>query len=124
MNKDGAKDIVQDVFVKLYLKKDRSVIENLKTYLYRAVANECLNYRKKEDAERRHAKLYHCEIDESFVDESMRESEQADKIFRAVERLSPQTKKIFMMSRYDNMKNSEIAVKLRISVRTVETHIS
>ena len=37
--------------------------------------------------------------------------------------LPPQRRAIFKMSRYIHMSNMEIAVKLNISVRTVEKHI-
>lgn len=40
-----------------------------------------------------------------------------------IERMPPQRKKIFKMSRMEEMSNDEIAQKLNISKRTVETHI-
>jgi RNA polymerase sigma-70 factor (ECF subfamily) len=40
-----------------------------------------------------------------------------------IEALPPQRRTIFKMSRYDHMSNIEIAVKLNLSVRTVEKHI-
>lgn len=40
-----------------------------------------------------------------------------------IEALPPQRRTVFMMSRYEHMSNTEIAVKLNISVRTVEKHI-
>jgi RNA polymerase sigma-70 factor (ECF subfamily) len=40
-----------------------------------------------------------------------------------IDALPPQRRMVFMMSRYDHMSNMEIAVKLNLSVRTVEKHI-
>jgi RNA polymerase sigma-70 factor (ECF subfamily) len=40
-----------------------------------------------------------------------------------IEALPPKRRAIFMMSRYEHMSNMEIAVKLNLSVRTVEKHI-
>jgi RNA polymerase sigma-70 factor (ECF subfamily) len=40
-----------------------------------------------------------------------------------IEALPPQRRTIFKMSRFDHMSNTEIAVKLNLSVRTVEKHI-
>lgn len=33
-------------------------------------------------------------------------------------------KEVFLLSRHDNLKNREIAEKLKISIKTVEKHIS
>jgi RNA polymerase sigma-70 factor (ECF subfamily) len=49
---------------------------------------------------------------------------ETSKIIRTnIDALPPQRKAIFMMSRYEHMSNIEIAVKLNLSVRTVEKHI-
>ncbi|MPN35427.1 hypothetical protein SDC9_182925 [bioreactor metagenome] len=38
--------------------------------------------------------------------------------------LSPQTRKIFVLSRYENYSNKEIAAELNISVKSIEYHIT
>ena len=42
----------------------------------------------------------------------------------SIEKMPPQRKKIFKMSRLENLSNDEIATLLNISKRTVESHIS
>lgn len=48
-NQDDARDIVQDVFLKFYQEKENfAQIKNLKSYLFRSVANACKDYKRKE----------------------------------------------------------------------------
>jgi RNA polymerase sigma-70 factor (ECF subfamily) len=51
-------------------------------------------------------------------------NELAELIQNAVDDLAPRCREIFWMSRYENLKVAEIAEKLDISKRTVETQIS
>jgi len=51
-------------------------------------------------------------------------NELSDLIESAIEDLPPRCREIFWMSRYENLKIAEIAEKLNISKRTVETQIS
>jgi RNA polymerase sigma-70 factor (ECF subfamily) len=49
---------------------------------------------------------------------------ETSKIIRSnVDAMPPQRRAVFMMSRYEHMSNMEIAVRLNLSVRTVEKHI-
>ena len=45
-------------------------------------------------------------------------------IVMSIEKMPPQRKKIFKMSRFEHLSNDEIAQQLNISKRTVESHIS
>jgi len=45
-------------------------------------------------------------------------------VSKVVDQLQPQCKRIFTMSRVSGLSNGEIAEKLKISKRTVETQIS
>jgi RNA polymerase sigma-70 factor (ECF subfamily) len=122
---DTAKDIVQSVFIKIYEKRERLLVEqSIKSYLYRAVSNACINHIKKENIRSAHHSAYAEEMADAFFHDSMEQTEAEHKIFKALNDLPPQCRKIFMMSRLDNRKNRDIADELSISIRTVETQIS
>jgi RNA polymerase sigma-70 factor (family 1) len=122
---DEAKDVVQSVFIRLLLKSDPAdILMNSKAYLFKAVANECLNAIKKAKTRSLHEGAYVEEISSTALVEAIEESEQELKIFNEINNLPPKCREVFVMSRLEERKNNEIADLLNISVRTVETHIS
>ena len=50
--------------------------------------------------------------------------ELSEEINRTIDNLPAQCKKVFMLSRFENRKYSEIATELGISIKAVEAHIS
>jgi len=56
--------------------------------------------------------------------DSMIETELKTKIDLAINDLPEKCREIFVLSRYENLKYQEIASKLQISVKTVETQMS
>ena len=124
---DQARDMVQDVIVNFYEKRDSIQIHtSLKAHLYQSVRNRCLNHLKREQLMRTH----HSHIFEEQKDghqafrDLMEETELENKLFRILNSLPKQCQKIFEMSRFDGKSNTDIALELDISKRTVETQIS
>lgn len=120
---EEAKEVVQQVFAKLYEKLNGlEITQSLESYLNTAVRNTCLNElkRKRPDAGlEEHVEEQHFE-----ETQHLEQAEEELRIWKAIEALPPKCKHIFMLSRFDQMKNSEIAEQLDISKRTVETQIS
>jgi len=123
---ETAKEIVQELFVHLYQsRKSLFVSSSLKSYLFQAVRNRCLNHIKQNQTRRKHLDEYQAEQDHSVdMEASIRETELEHLIFNIVESLPPQCRNIFTLSRVKGLSNGEIADKLQISKRTVETQIS
>lgn len=124
---DLSKGIVQDFFVRFYEKREEIEIKtSLKSYLYLSVRNTCLNYIEKKNIQNRHhqnIQYTSTELSEE-VAEKIETTEIEHEIFKHIEDLPDQCKRIFKMSRVDSKKNQEIADELKISKRTVETQIS
>lgn len=121
-----SKEIVQDLFVHLYQTRQTILIStSLKSYLYQATRNRCLNHLKQEKTNRKHLDQYLSD-QESAVDmeAEINKTEIEHQIFKIVECLPPKCKNIFTLSRVSGFSNQEIAEKLKISKRTVETQIS
>jgi RNA polymerase sigma-70 factor, ECF subfamily len=118
---DLAKDIVQNGFIKLW--ESRHAISSEKAYLYKIVTNTCLNVLSQQKVKQRHEKYIVQNTPTSmFTDVDMKQL-GAD-IDRAVAELPEQMRRIFELSRYEGLKYSEIALRLNISIKTVETQIS
>jgi RNA polymerase sigma-70 factor (ECF subfamily) len=124
---DLSREVVQGVFVKLY--ESRHLLKNvdsLKSYLFRSVQNSCINELKRDQIHYKHQKRIQLRQEGNKDDmvEKMYASELEDRIFQIVSDLPGKCQQIFRMSRIDGMKNDEIASRLKLSKRTVETQIS
>ena len=123
----GAEDIVQDVFMALWIKKDIFDFEEpIQPYLYKAVHNRSLNYLKTQSPlilVSDIATMLHQEIIQSNQEDSLLLKEISEEIRDFVESLPNQCKNVFKLSRLSNLKHKEIAVYLNISEKTVESHI-
>lgn len=123
----SAEDIVQDLFVALWMNHHKINIHiSLKNYLFSAVKNRSLDYIQKEKT-RQKCRLEPSvkkEIPENLSVSWFAESELKDLLERSLKKLQPRCREIFELSRFEGLKNQEIAGRLNISKRTVELQIS
>ncbi len=123
-NIDDSKEIVHDVFVKLWEKRDTLDSEkSIKSYIYTAVNNRCLNFIRNNKKFSDTVELENKDSNLSAT-QNIEELEIQAIITKTLENLSPKVRKVFMLSRYENLKYAEIAETIGISVKTVESHIS
>lgn len=126
-DEEAAKDITHDLFVKVWLKRELiSKVDSFSSYLFRMARNAVMDRLESEVIRRRFAteKMTVSENFRSYVDEKVSENELQMLIFRAVSGMPEQRRKIFTLSRYQGIPNSEIARMFDISVRTVENHLT
>jgi len=124
-DQDVAEDIVQALFVKLWISRaELSINSSLKSYLFSSVKNRCIDYIRHEETKGKVEKKL-IERLSGITDERnlLVESELREKINSAMEKLPPVCREVFYMNRFEGLKPAEIAEKKDISVRTVETHI-
>ncbi len=122
---DGAREVVQDLFVRLYEGRHTwPAPGSLKPYLYAAVRNACLNQLKQAQTRHRHHQQLLSRTPTGEDTDALVQLELEEKIWQAVQDLPEQCRKIFRMNRFEEKKNRQIADELGISVRTVETQIS
>lgn len=122
-----ALDLVQDVFTAVWEKKLVSDEEHLKAYLFHSVRNGCMNYLKHEKVVQKHREQQILSLTEleyyQSGERSLIEKENLDKIWQAIGSLSDIHREIIELSRFEGLKNKEIAERLNIPVRTVETRL-
>jgi RNA polymerase sigma-70 factor (family 1) len=125
-DRDHAKDIVQNVFVKIWTIRQKLKDEfNVKGYLYKSVYNEFLN---QERSRRQTITLDNKNIEalDLFIES---EDEQSmdwliDLVKKGINNLPPRCKEIFILSKNEGLTNIEIAEYLNVSVKSVEAQIT
>ena len=121
-----AEELVQQVFVSFWEKAPvTDITTSLTAYLYRWTANACINRIKHLKIKDKYAQYAMQEIQSSFDDNiSFIEPDLEKDIRKAVENLPEKCREIFIKSRFENKKNSEIAAELGISEKTVENQMT
>ena len=130
----AAEDIASESLIKLWEKLKTEQIDYIEPLLLTILKNKALDYLKHEEVKRtafesmadwhqqelsiRISTLESCDPNEIFSDE-------VESIIRETLKLLPeQTRRIFLLSRFENKSNKEIAELMGISVKGVEYHIS
>ena len=123
---DAAEDIVQNLFLLLWERRETIRIEGLlKTYLFTSTRNLSLNFLKRQTIDRKSTDIYSMQYAiPSATPQEIAEYQELDiLITRTLEKIPERCRIVFILSRYFNMKYAEIAEILEISVKTVDAHM-
>lgn len=133
-NETVAKDIVQDSFLKIWENKTSITIDtSLSSYLYKLVSNNSLNWLKRSQVIEKHLNYQkeQIEIATSYFSTTTEHGQSiliakefGQQIGEAIQNLPEKCRAIFKLSRFEDLKNKEIAAQLNISINTVQTQIS
>ncbi len=119
-----SEDIVQSVFLKFWENREALEIRSLRSYFVQCVKNKCIDHIRSQQVKYRFDNHYQ-ETENVFEDEDFWTKEELAHLLEvAIADLPPRCREVFWMSRYENLKIADIADKLNISKRTVETQIS
>lgn len=114
-------EVVQDTFVAVWLNRKKLDAEkSLRNYLLRAVHNNALHYRKLDLARRNREGRAAAEQAEDWEKEDVC-IQGKEMLGPVIARLPERSRKVLIMSYWEEKKNADIARELSISVRTVET---
>lgn len=125
-DKDEVKDIVQEIFVKLWNNREELHIKSsLRTYLYRCVLNGILNNvsRKVTRDDYINSLQQSIESQGREADYEIREADMERIINSEIAALPPKMRAVFEMRKKEFLSNKEISCRLGISEQTVETHM-
>ncbi|MCX2452612.1 RNA polymerase sigma-70 factor [Pedobacter sp. PLR] len=122
-----AKEIVQDVFLKVWMKRlDLKDVENFGAYLNRIARNQSIDVLRKIAREAlRNVELKETEMETGVrnTEDTIQYHETAKLLQQAVESLSPQQQKVYRLCQEQGLKYEEAAKELGISEGTVHTHM-
>lgn len=121
-----ADDIIQDIFLSIWNKKNLKIRTSVSSYLYTAV-----RYRLFDIMDRDNVRISHLESLQRYlekehwtVEDYLREKELAIQIEKEINRLPPKMRRIFLMSRKEDQSYQEIARQLQLSDKTIKKQIS
>jgi RNA polymerase sigma-70 factor (ECF subfamily) len=120
-----AENIVQDIFATLWIQREQlQITSGLKSYLYIAVKNRALTYRKRNLRYISYEPTDMQKADAAASPEDIYfEHELQTAVHQAIARLPNKCRQVYIMKRYDNLHYVEIAEILNISVNTVKTQL-
>ncbi|HZH71275.1 MAG TPA: RNA polymerase sigma factor [Mariniphaga sp.] len=135
-NMEDAEDVAQEVFIEIYRSIHKFKGDSkLSTWIYRIAVNKALNYIR--DTKRyswlqsfsnrlntENQKLYRIKADdESNPDFDIQASQRADILHKAIDSLPENQKIAFILSKYEELSNKEIAEIMSRTVVSVESLI-
>lgn len=125
-----SEEVVQELFF-ILCKSRESLDENqsLNSYLFASVKNRCLNLLESRKTKSKHAELlwylYSQKSTESAnAYQQLVANDLEKEVNTAMGHLPKECKRIFELSRFEGLKYQEIAQRLNISIKTVETQMS
>ena len=117
-------DIVQEIFIDLWTKRQDIKITDLNSYLYQSVRYQIFNCFRKSKYKKQLLMEFDLFVEQYAIDELYEEKELQDEINDIISKLPEQRRRIFQMSRRDGLSNKEISGNLNISSQTVRNQIS
>ena len=133
-SESDAENIVQDVFLHLYERRDlMDAYTNLTAYLFTSIKNRCLDYLRKWVLEQETAQEMQDEFDmelrmkydslEIFNTQFSDETDIRELLNSALQKLPERCRDIFIMNKLEGKKQKEIAEELNLSINTVESQM-
>lgn len=118
---DKAEDLVQDNLLKLWQRReDFDRLEKIKSFLYISVRNSCFDELQRKKVRDEHWQgLKGEEPSEQNILDNIMQAEVVSRVFRAVDTLPEQCRRVIRMTFEEGMSPKEIAQELEVSVSTV-----
>lgn len=123
-DKELSTDIAQEVFLKVWEKKFDINNERIKGLLYKMAKEMFISQYRKSMVERKYLESLKFNYEDSDVDTSLEFRELTERYETVLAQLPVTQREVFLMSRNEEMKYSEIAERLNIGVKAVEKRMT
>ncbi|HWY60365.1 MAG TPA: sigma-70 family RNA polymerase sigma factor [Rhizomicrobium sp.] len=129
-SREVADDLAQEAFLRAFAAESGHIIDSPKAFLFKVAKNLALNElaRQSTMAIEPLGDFEALEVlednSQAAVDDVVDSRERFRLLARAITALPPQCAKVFILRKMQGLSQKEIAVRLNISVRTVENHVA
>jgi RNA polymerase sigma-70 factor, ECF subfamily len=122
---DVAEDVVQDVFVAVWERRETwEVASSVTAYLHGAVRNRALRYARRVATTARLAPFVESEASGNDIESAVAAADVDAEVARAITRLPSRCRTVYTLRWHHQLTYSEIAHILGLSVKTVEAHVA
>lgn len=121
-----SRDMTQDMFFSIWKDREKLVrIKSVSAYLYQMARNKAYDYFDHLTVTEKYAREYLENASDAESEEERLFAHELQKMIQAaVQQMPPQRQLVYRMSREKGLSNDEIAIRLHISKRTVENHLT
>ncbi len=128
MDREGAKDIVQELFIDLWIKRDQiNIVSNFEGYLKIALRNRVFSYIKSSAKQKVRIEGLIRETEDSVAttaQEIYNEKELRSLYQAELQKLPPKMKEVFILNKEEGLSIQEIAQKFSVSEQTIRNQLS
>ncbi|QNL48384.1 RNA polymerase sigma-70 factor [Olivibacter sp. SDN3] len=122
---EESEDIIENLFFRLWTQKKTFMnVSHMQASLYQSTKNACLDFIKMSG--RKHRNLDFINLQSSTIENDhlhdIIRSEVVSEIYRAINNLPLQCRKVIHLEFIDGLNNEEIAKELALSIQTVKNH--
>lgn len=122
-DRDTAEELVQDVLVRVWSRREQLAETDLLPYLYRSTANAAISRLRQERAMQRRDAELKTRMEGEFTPPHEPVEELASRVREAIDALPERCRLVFLLSRDAGLSYPAIAERLGISVKTVENQM-
>jgi RNA polymerase sigma-70 factor (family 1) len=132
-SREAAEEITQNIFISLWERRSTLSIQNLEAYLMVSVKYQVINFIESQLTREKFALslpppdrigMYHQYDGENTVENAVFLQDLMRALETALSELPEKTQEVYRLSRFDNLSGREIAVRIGLSEKSVEYHIS
>lgn len=125
LEQETAKDIVQELFIDLWDKRDRiDIRETAEGYLKVAVRNRVLNHIRSLNTKRKHYDAARNNLEKEMMSESLNNERELRRLYQEeIGKLPPRMKEIYMLNKEEGLSITQVAERLDLSEQTIKNQL-
>lgn len=123
---EDCREMIQDVFESLWVRRESVTIESLRSYLFGSIRYMIIRYFYQRGVKQRYVEHYHTfsELFDTIVTGEEDPDDLQRILIRALDGLPDKCRAMMTLRLRENLSNSEIAERMQVTKKTVENNMS